>query len=161
MCQVLHLNNENAEPVVFKVRLAGTPRIIDRILTTDPGIGQNHRTETVCTDFLPRRGCKMASNYSIATVFDRTPAALSLEKVSRSRVRRPLAHATVSLRGIFADNYSVLLQAMKDEPAADAKCKDKFLVQTVAVTREMEFSNVTSIVRQSPERNVSRTRAAP
>ncbi|GMF74884.1 unnamed protein product [Aspergillus oryzae var. brunneus] len=34
---------------------------------------------------------------------------------------------------------------MKDEPAPDAKCKDKFLVQTVAVTRDMEFANVTSI----------------
>jgi hypothetical protein len=41
----------------------------------------------------------------------------------------------------------VLLQAMKEEPAADAKCKDKFLVQSVAVTRDMEFANVTSIVR--------------
>ena len=41
---------------------------------------------------------------------------------------------------------TVLLQAMKDEPAEDAKCKDKFLVQTVSVTRDMEFANVTSIV---------------
>lgn len=36
---------------------------------------------------------------------------------------------------------------MKEEPAADAKCKDKFLVQSVAVTKDMEFANVTSIVR--------------
>ena len=35
---------------------------------------------------------------------------------------------------------------MKEEPAADAKCKDKFLVQSVAVTKDMEFANVTSIV---------------
>jgi len=35
---------------------------------------------------------------------------------------------------------------MKDEPPLDAKCKDKFLVQTVAVTGDMEFANVTSIV---------------
>lgn len=35
---------------------------------------------------------------------------------------------------------------MKEEPALDAKCKDKFLVQSVAVTRDMEFANVTSIV---------------
>jgi hypothetical protein len=42
----------------------------------------------------------------------------------------------------------VLLQAMKEEPATDAKCKDKFLVQSVAVTGgDMEYSNVTSIVR--------------
>lgn len=46
-----------------------------------------------------------------------------------------------------ADRYgTVLLQAMKEEPAPDAKCKDKFLVQSVAVTRDMEYSNVTSIV---------------
>lgn len=43
--------------------------------------------------------------------------------------------------------FIVLLQAMKEEPAADAKCKDKFLVQSVAVGRDMEFSNVTAIVR--------------
>lgn len=36
---------------------------------------------------------------------------------------------------------------MKDEPATDAKCKDKFLVQSVAVTPDMEHANVTSIVR--------------
>lgn len=41
---------------------------------------------------------------------------------------------------------TVLLQAMKEEPAPDAKCKDKFLVQSVAVTRDMEYANVTSIV---------------
>lgn len=35
---------------------------------------------------------------------------------------------------------------MKEEPPLDAKCKDKFLVQTVAVTGDMEFANVTSIV---------------
>ena len=35
---------------------------------------------------------------------------------------------------------------MKEEPAPDAKCKDKFLVQSVSVSREMEFANVTSIV---------------
>jgi len=39
------------------------------------------------------------------------------------------------------------LQALKDEPATDAKCKDKFLVQSVAVTPDMEHANVTSIVR--------------
>jgi hypothetical protein len=47
------------------------------------------------------------------------------------------------------DKVIVLLQAMKDEPAPDAKCKDKFLVQTVSVTKDMEFANVSSIVRSS------------
>lgn len=35
---------------------------------------------------------------------------------------------------------------MKEDPPADAKCKDKFLVQSVAITGDLEFSNVTSIV---------------
>ncbi|RDL37836.1 PapD-like protein [Venustampulla echinocandica] len=37
-------------------------------------------------------------------------------------------------------DVTVLLQAMKQEPAPDAKCKDKFLVQSVAVTADKEFS---------------------
>ncbi|KAF3491903.1 MSP domain-containing protein [Arthroderma uncinatum] len=39
----------------------------------------------------------------------------------------------------------VLLQAMKEEPPLDAKCRDKFLVQSVAVSADKEFSNVASI----------------
>jgi hypothetical protein len=42
---------------------------------------------------------------------------------------------------------AVLLQAMKQEPPLDAKCRDKFLVQSVAVTADKEFVNVGSIVR--------------
>lgn len=41
----------------------------------------------------------------------------------------------------------VLLQAMKQEPPLDAKCRDKFLVQSVAVTPDKEFENVSAIVR--------------
>lgn len=40
---------------------------------------------------------------------------------------------------------TVLLQAMKQEPPLDAKCRDKFLVQSVAVTADKEFVNVGSI----------------
>ena len=40
----------------------------------------------------------------------------------------------------------VLLQAMKEDPPPDAKCRDKFLVQTVAITADREFSNVAAIV---------------
>jgi hypothetical protein len=40
---------------------------------------------------------------------------------------------------------SVLLQAMKQEPPADAKCRDKFLVQSVMITADKEFTNVTQI----------------
>lgn len=41
---------------------------------------------------------------------------------------------------------TVLLQAMKEDPPPDAKCRDKFLVQSVAVTADREFSNVAQIV---------------
>jgi len=40
---------------------------------------------------------------------------------------------------------TVLLQAMKQEPPMDAKCRDKFLVQSVAVTADKEFSNIAAI----------------
>ncbi|CAI7615725.1 unnamed protein product [Penicillium manginii] len=50
-----------------------------------------------------------------------------------------------------AVEVQVLLQALKDEPATDAKCKDKFLVQSVAVTPDMEHANVTSIFERSPK----------
>ncbi|KUJ12130.1 VAMP-associated protein [Mollisia scopiformis] len=40
---------------------------------------------------------------------------------------------------------TVLLQAMKQEPPIDAKCRDKFLVQSVAVTSDKEFTNITEI----------------
>ncbi|GME28060.1 Major sperm protein [Neofusicoccum parvum] len=39
----------------------------------------------------------------------------------------------------------VLLQAMKEDPPPDARCRDKFLVQSVAVKPDMEFSNVATI----------------
>ncbi|QKX56329.1 uncharacterized protein TRUGW13939_03430 [Talaromyces rugulosus] len=48
----------------------------------------------------------------------------------------------------------VLLQAMKEDPPADAKCKDKFLVQSVAITGDLEFSNVTSIFEKAPKSSV-------
>ncbi|KAF1960111.1 VAMP-associated protein [Byssothecium circinans] len=39
----------------------------------------------------------------------------------------------------------ILLQAMKEDPPPDAKCRDKFLVQSVLVTADKEFSNVASL----------------
>ncbi|KAK6600947.1 integral ER membrane protein [Botrytis cinerea] len=36
-------------------------------------------------------------------------------------------------------DVTVLLQAMKDEPPLDAKCRDKFLVQSVEITPDKEF----------------------
>jgi hypothetical protein len=42
--------------------------------------------------------------------------------------------------------FIVLLQAMKEDPPPDAKCRDKFLVQSVLVTADKEFTNVGSLV---------------
>lgn len=40
---------------------------------------------------------------------------------------------------------SVILQAMKQEPPVDVKCRDKFLVQSVPITGDKEFANLASI----------------
>ncbi|KAI5303659.1 hypothetical protein KEM56_007322 [Ascosphaera pollenicola] len=44
-----------------------------------------------------------------------------------------------------AVEVQVLLQAMKEDPPLDQKCRDKFLVQSVLVPADKEFSNVTAI----------------
>lgn len=51
-------------------------------------------------------------------------------------------------------DVQVLLQAMKEEPAPDAKCKDKFLVQSVLVSPDLEYANVTSIFEKTPKASV-------
>ncbi|MCJ1289752.1 phosphatidylinositol-binding protein scs2 [Xylographa carneopallida] len=39
----------------------------------------------------------------------------------------------------------VLLQAMKDDPPMDARCRDKFLVQSVGIAAEQDVGSITSI----------------
>lgn len=39
----------------------------------------------------------------------------------------------------------MLLQAMKEDPPPDTRCRDKFLVQSVAISPERDISNVTQI----------------
>ncbi|KAK3377715.1 PapD-like protein [Podospora didyma] len=46
---------------------------------------------------------------------------------------------------------SVLLQAMKQEPSVDARCRDKFLVQSVEITGDKEFTNVAQIWDSVPK----------
>ncbi|KAL9112808.1 MAG: hypothetical protein Q9187_007710 [Circinaria calcarea] len=41
--------------------------------------------------------------------------------------------------------YGVLLQAMKEDPPLDARCRDKFLVQSVAIAPDQELPNITTI----------------
>ncbi|KAI3549015.1 MSP domain-containing protein [Colletotrichum paranaense] len=44
---------------------------------------------------------------------------------------------------------TVLLQAMKAEPALDTKCRDKFLVQSVSITADKEFASIANILDQT------------
>ncbi|KAL9126292.1 MAG: hypothetical protein Q9217_004641 [Psora testacea] len=39
----------------------------------------------------------------------------------------------------------VLLQAMREDPPLDARCRDKFLVQSIAITPERDLGSVTTI----------------
>lgn len=38
---------------------------------------------------------------------------------------------------------------MKTEPPLDTRCRDKFLVQSVPITGDKEFSNLTAIVSRN------------
>lgn len=58
-------------------------------------------------------------------------------------------------------SHEVLLQAMKVEPPADTRCRDKFLVQSVAVTADKEFTNITQIVRQTCSTNLEKPPLTP
>lgn len=49
----------------------------------------------------------------------------------------------------------VLLQAMKEDPPPDYKCRDKFLVQSVLITADREASNVQAIWSQMEKTNKS------
>ena len=50
-----------------------------------------------------------------------------------------------TLLGNTADAQIVLLQAMKEDPPMDARCRDKFLVQTVAISSDQDASNITAV----------------
>lgn len=45
---------------------------------------------------------------------------------------------------------------MKEEPAPGAKCKDKFLVQAVPVSRGLENATVSQIVRSAESRMLTK-----
>lgn len=49
---------------------------------------------------------------------------------------------------------SVLLQAMKADPAPDFKCRDKFLVQSIPITSDKEFNSVTEIWDKAEKKEV-------
>lgn len=45
---------------------------------------------------------------------------------------------------------TVLLQAMKEDPPPDARCRDKFLVQTIAIAEGSDSANIATIVSSCP-----------
>jgi hypothetical protein len=81
----------------------------------------------------------------IDTVSVRTQEGSSQER--RSRLLVCSIYTGKYRIDLSADHFPVLLQAMKVEPPLDAKCRDKFLVQSVAVTSDKEFTNINEIVR--------------
>ncbi|CAH0058790.1 unnamed protein product [Clonostachys solani] len=46
-------------------------------------------------------------------------------------------------------DVTVLLQAMKQEPALDAKCRDKFLVQSAPITGDKEFTSIANVLEST------------
>ncbi|KAI8725454.1 MSP domain-containing protein [Fusarium sp. LHS14.1] len=43
-------------------------------------------------------------------------------------------------------DVAVLLQAMKQDPPPDARCRDKFLVQSAPITAEKEFASIANVL---------------
>ncbi|KHN93880.1 Vesicle-associated membrane protein [Metarhizium album ARSEF 1941] len=48
-----------------------------------------------------------------------------------------------------AFDVTVLLQAMKQDPPLDAKCRDKFLVQCAPITSDKDFSSIASVLESA------------
>ena len=48
----------------------------------------------------------------------------------------------------------MLLQAMREDPPLDARCRDKFLVQSIAITPEKDSSNIATVVGHLSMQNV-------
>ena len=56
--------------------------------------------------------------------------------------------AVATVVDMLADYFDpVLLQAMREDPPPDARCRDKFLVQTVAISQDSDASNIQATVR--------------
>ncbi|RCI16419.1 hypothetical protein L249_1914 [Ophiocordyceps polyrhachis-furcata BCC 54312] len=49
----------------------------------------------------------------------------------------------------WTDKVAVLLQAMKADPPLDAKCRDKFLVQSAPITSDKEFASIALVLEST------------
>ncbi|KAL6864098.1 PapD-like protein [Trichoderma novae-zelandiae] len=52
-------------------------------------------------------------------------------------------------------DVTVLLQAMKSDPPLDAKCRDKFLVQSAPITADKEFASIASVLESTDKASIS------
>ncbi|RDA94290.1 hypothetical protein CP533_0553 [Ophiocordyceps camponoti-saundersi (nom. inval.)] len=50
---------------------------------------------------------------------------------------------------VWTDRVIVLLQAMKADPPLDAKCRDKFLVQSAPITSDKEFASIALVLEST------------
>lgn len=149
VCEILHLQNDNKEAVAFKV-------------SVHVPLATNTLTRSSLRAYMYLSVRSKPPLRNSASLFHQPPLGLLIRlsycvRPNSGRIE-PGKHVEVqgqcastanapSSKAVPDTRATVLLQAMKDEPAPDAKCKDKFLVQSVAVTGDLEFSNVTSIVR--------------
>ncbi|KAH6604541.1 major sperm [Trichoderma cornu-damae] len=52
-------------------------------------------------------------------------------------------------------DVTVLLQAMKSDPPLDARCRDKFLVQSAPITSDKEFISIASVLETTDKASIS------
>ena len=52
----------------------------------------------------------------------------------------------LNVESVYVLDYLVMLQAMKEEPPLNAKCKDKFLIQSTNITPDKEQLPLADIV---------------
>lgn len=93
---------------------------------------------------LPEIIPEKVTNFVTDTVFVPIPARSMRARLLRCKVRKTCQLATVDELAKCAD--TVLLQAMKEDPPPDARCRDKFLVQTAALAPDSDASNIPAIV---------------
>ncbi len=139
--QLLRLSNPNGDPIAFKV-ISPMPFIffVSMMLTGHNTTGQNHCSKTVC---LRSNGRRLALTAALDIAFAPTLGASSL--VTKSKCRVYQESCGLCREGSWR-HFAVLLQAMREDPPPDARCRDKFLVQSVAITPDRELANITAIV---------------
>lgn len=80
------------------------------------------------------------------TAYDPTLGASSRTMRWRSQVSILGLHYLQNASLTYSPHVTVLLQAMKQDPPLDTKCRDKFLVQSVNISGDKEFTSVQQIV---------------